>query len=85
MYKVKVNFDDESAPNWAKNFSQKEDFANLLIFGTFRANRYNMWLKNRHLLASWEYDRVFSFESNGDVVFSWNSEGEHAFFVLAWC
>lgn len=84
MCKVTVNFEDGSAPAWARNFSQKEDIANLFIFGTFRSNRKRMWLKNQHVLKNWEYENLISFEENGDVTFDWKTQGEHVFFVLKW-
>jgi len=28
-----------------------------------------MWLKNQHVLKNWEYEKLISFEENGDLTF----------------
>ena len=79
-----VNFESDDIPSWAKAFSQKDDYANLLFSSQPRDKRYASWDKHRHVIAKWEYSNLISIMKNGDVVFTWRSEQEYIAFLLKW-
>ena len=79
-----VNFESDDIPSWAKAFSQKDDYANLLFSSQPRNKRHNSWIKHKHHIVSWEHYDLISIKRNGDVVFTWKSEQEYMVFLLKW-